>query len=434
MLPTILLVGLNHTTAPVHVREYALPFVCARDDVSHRVHAILDPTLFSESLVLATCNRTEIYAVTTDVARAAAALRRAFALESALDASVQNHLYEATDRAAIEHLFAVAGGIDSLVLGEFEILGQVRRAYQEATAQQTVGPLLHQLFQAAMHVGKRARAETEIGRGAQSVAYAAVALARQKLGDLCGRPALVVGAGEMGRRAAENLAQDCGCAVVVVSRTLAHAHALAQSMHAHALPFEELESALSQADLVIGATRAPHLILFAGTIGRAMQTRLARPMLLIDISVPRNIDPAAAMLPNVQLFNIDDLRQVVEQTRAARAQAIHQVRAILEQEVQEFWQWYLTRRAAPLIGELYARAEAIRRAELEKTLRRLNHLDLNERERNIIAALSAGLVSKLLAAPTANLKAQLETGNGQMYLEALCDLFELHTRARDENA
>lgn len=425
MLSTVLLVGLNHTTAPVHVREHALPFVCARADVARQVRAALEPILFSEFLVLATCNRTEIYAVTSDVSRAATALRGTFALEDAFAAPVHEYLYTATDRAAIEHLFAVASGIDSLVLGEFEILGQVRRAYHEASAQQTVGPILHQMFQAAMHVGKRVRAETEIGRGAQSVAYAAVALAREKLGPLNGRRALVMGAGEMGRRAAENLAQDCDCVVVVASRTYAHAQELASRIHADALPFEELDAALAQADLVIGATRAPHLILFAGQIASAMGTRPARPLCLIDIAVPRNIDPAASRVENVQLYNIDDLRHVVEQTRAARRHALAQAQGIIDAEAEEFWQWYLTRRAAPLIGELYARAERIRQAELEKTMRRLQHLDLSERERNIIAALSAGLVSKLLAAPTANLKARLESGDGQMYLEAMRDLFDL---------
>jgi glutamyl-tRNA reductase len=426
VLPTVLLVGLNHTTAPVHVREHALPFACARDEVYQHFRANLDPTLFPEYLILATCNRTEIYAVTTDRARARAALRDAFAFESAFPAPVSDYLYEAADRAAVEHLFAVACGIDSLVLGEFEILGQVRRAYQEAAAQQTVGATLHQLFQAAMHVGKRARAETDIGHGAQSVAYAAVALARQKLGSLNGRRALVIGAGEMGRRAAENLAEDGECRVTVISRTFAHADELAQSIRAHAAPFEALETALAQADLVIGATRAPHLILRARDLARVMQTRPAQPLCLIDIAVPRNIDPDASQLPNVQLYNIDDLQQVVAETRAARLHALEQVRAIIADQVEEFWQWYLTRRAAPLLRELYSRAETIRQAELEKTLRRLNHLGLSEREVNIIAALSAGLVSKLLAGPTANLKIHLQDGNGQMYLEALRDLFDLH--------
>ncbi|MBI4670352.1 MAG: glutamyl-tRNA reductase [Chloroflexi bacterium] len=432
MLPTILLVGLNHTTAPIHIREHALPFVCARDDVSRSVCATLDPTLLSESLVLTTCNRTEIYAVSTHVTRALETLRDAFAVERGFSAPAQEYLYQATDRAAMEHLFAVTCGIDSLVLGEFEILGQVRRAYQEASAQQTVGPLLHQLFQAAMHAGKRARAETDIGRGAQSVAYAAVALARQKLGTLNGCRVLILGAGEMGRRAAENLAEDGDCAVTVTTRTYKHALALAEHVHGHATPFEELETALAQADLVIGATRAPHLILYADRIARAMQTRPAQPLLLIDIAVPRNIDPAAINIPHVQLYNIDDLQQVVEQTRAARWQALGQVRAILAQEVETFWQWYLARRAAPLIGALYTRAEAIRQAELAKTLRRLNHLELGEREQNIIAALSAGLVSKLLAAPTANLKAHLQDGDGQPYLDALRELFDLQVETGEQ--
>lgn len=427
MLPTILLVGLNHTTAPLPVREHALPFVCTRDEFYEQLRAAIPPDLFAEFLVLATCNRTEIYAVSDDAARASRALRQTFALEGAFVSSVRDYLYEYADRAAVEHLFAVAAGIDSLVLGEFEILGQVRAAYRQASAHHMIGPILHQLFQAASHVGKRARSETEIGHGAQSVAYAAVALARQQLGKLSGRCALVIGAGEMGRRASENLSEDGECNVIIASRTFEHARQLAHAVRGQAIPIEALETALGQADLVISATRAPHLVLHADTIATVCAVRPTRPLCLIDISVPRNIDPSAAALPQVQLYNIDDLHQVVVEARSARAQAVEQVRGIISEQLESFWQWHLTRRAAPIIEELYGRAEEIRQRELDKTLRRLSHLELGTREQKIIAALSASLVSKLLAAPTTNLKARLSSGDGQVYLETMRELFDLET-------
>lgn len=429
MLPTILLVGLNHTTAPLPVREHALPFVCTRDEFYQQLRAAISPDLFPEFLVLATCNRTEIYTVSEDALSGAHALRQSFALEGVFSQSVQDSLYEYTDRAAVEHLFAVSAGIDSLVLGEFEILGQVRTAYQHASDHHMIGPILHQLFQTASHVGKRVRSETEIGHGAQSVAYAAVALARQQLGNLSGRCALVIGAGEMGRRAAENLSEDGECNVIVASRTFEHAQHLANSLRARAVPIEELETVLTQADVVIGATRAPHFVLYADTIAKACAGRPMRRLCLIDISVPRNIDPDAALLPQVQLYNIDDLHQVVAEARSARVQAIGQVRGIIAEQVDSFWQWYLTRRAAPIIEELYGRADQIRQHELDKTLRRLSYLELGAHEQNIIAALSASLVNKLLAAPTANLKARVASGDGQLYLETLRELFDLQTDA-----
>lgn len=429
---TILCVGLNHTTAPVPVREQAASFVCLAHDTQEQLAHILTPPLFSEHLILTTCNRTEIYCIADDAARAADALRRQLARELSVEGDAYRLLYEYTNRRAVEHLFTVATGLDSLVVGEFEILGQLRRAYQNAAAQNTVGPLLHKLFQAAAHTGKRARSETDIGRGAQSVAYAAVELGRRCLGSLAGRNALIIGAGEMGQRAARDLRQDGACRITVVSRTYEHAAQLAHAVNGNAVTFQELANALAQADLVIGATRAPHIVLATKTIANAMQRRAERPLCLIDIAIPRNIEPSAAAVPNVTLKNIDDLHQVVQDTRAARAAAIAQVREIIAAEADAFYKWLLTRRAAPVLDELYTRAETIRQAELDKALRRLNHLALTERERNVLNALTTGLVNKIFAAPTTNLKAQLQNGDGQMYLDTLRELFDLQTETKEQ--
>lgn len=426
MLSTIIVVGLNHTSAPVRVREQAAPLLCLGENAFTRM-GIGDPALFSEALALVTCNRTEIYAVTSDPTRAVQVLREALRVETALAPLEPNYLYENIDRAAVCHLFAVTSGIDSLVLGEFEILGQVRRAYEQAVEQQRVGSVFHSLFQTALRVGKRVRAETEIGNGPQSVASAAIALAQSKLGDLSDRTALVIGAGEMGRRAAENLRENSSCNVIITSRTYQHAADVAQRIHGQAIPFPQLRDALSQVELVISAARAPHLILHTETLAAIMQKRSTRPLCLIDLAVPRNIEPTCAEIDNVQLFNIDDLNQVVAHTRALRAKALAQVQAILAQETETFWQAHLARRAAPVLRELYTRAEQLRQTELDKTMRLLNHLALTEREREMIAALSNRLVSKLLAAPTTKLKAHMQNGNGQQYLDVLRELFDLET-------
>jgi glutamyl-tRNA reductase len=423
--PTILMVGLNHTTAPIHVREQVASAACVQDNALEQLRSELNAPVFSERLILSTCNRTEIYAVVSDRARGETTLRALFTHHETFSTAGTDYLYTYANHDAVKHLFAVASGIDSMIVGEFEILGQVRRAYLAAAERNSIGPVLHRLFNDAIHVGKRAHSETPIGAGAASVAYAAVALARQHLGDLSGRRALVIGAGEMAQRAAKNLAADGACAVVVANRTYAHAVELAHETHGRAIQFDELARALIEADLVISATSAPHIILDATTISAAMRARNARPLFLMDIALPRDIEPAVAHIPNVQLLNVDDLNQLVDASRAERERALTEVHTIIVEEVERFWEWYSERRAAPVIADLRDHADAIREAELEKALRRLAHLHLNERDRNVIAALSAGIVSKLLAAPTVHLKERVQSGDGQVYLDTLRELFEL---------
>ena len=424
MSQQILTMGLNHTTAPIQLREQVAALVCTREDVLSQLDAQLDVTLFSERLLLSTCNRTEVYVVAADRAQGESVLRDLYNTQDAFS-SAGNSTYLYANRQAAAHLFAVASGIDSMVMGESEILGQVRRAYLAAVKRNSIGPILHRLCHEAIRVGKRAHSETAIGAGAASVAYAAVALARQQLGDLTGRSALVIGAGEMAQRAAKNLAADGACAVIVANRTLAHAAQVAEEFGGRAIPFDDLPRALAESDLVISATAAPHIVLTAPIVEAAMRARNGRPLCLIDIALPRDIEPQAAEIQNVRLFNLDDLTQLVEANRAGREKALGQVRAIIEDEVEKFWEWHSERRAVPLISELRGRAESIRAAELQTALRRLGHLHLNARDRNVIEALSAGIVGKLLAAPTVRLKERAQSGNGQVYFDTLRDLFEL---------
>ncbi|MDE3087784.1 MAG: glutamyl-tRNA reductase [Chloroflexota bacterium] len=424
METVILTMGLNHTTAPIQLREQITAAPCIRDEALEHLHTQLNAAPVSEHLLLSTCNRTEIYALLSDRARGESLLRDLFTAQDAF-APARGALYTYADRDAVAHLFAVASGIDSMVVGEFEILGQVRRAYLAAAERHMLGPVLHHLFNEAIHAGKRAHAETAIGARAASVASAAVALARRRLGDLRGRRALVIGAGEMAQRAAKNLAADGACAVMVANRTFDHARSLAREIGGRAIQFDQLSDALGEADLVISATAAPHFILSAPMVNAALSARNGQPLCLIDIAVPRDVDPQVAQIPNAQLFNIDDLTQLVDANRAEREQAVTQVHAIIAEEVEKFWEWYAERRAVPVITELRGHAEAIREAELQKAFRRLGHLQLTERDRNVITALSAGIVSKLLAAPTAHLKERVQSGDGQAYLDTLRELFEL---------
>lgn len=426
MIDHILMKGLNHATAPIQVREQV---ACKRDELEKVLPELISPesgSPLTEVVILSTCNRTEIYSTTSDLVRSEGFLGEFFESRQAwLSAPMGECLYSYRGREAAQHLLRVACGLDSMILGEFEILGQVRSAYEIAGQYRSVGPILTSLFHSAIHTGKRARSETAIGRGAASVAYAAVDLARRQIGDLKNACVLVIGSGEMGQRAVKNLAADGVKSLYVANRSYDHAVEAANGLGGQAIPFAELPSALSQADLVISATGAPHIVLNAGMIAGVMATRPQRPLCLIDIAVPRDVDQAAAQIPNVRLVDLDGLNQVTEENIAVREKEVAKVQAIVANETNEFWSWYQARRAVPVIAALRERAETIRVAELEKAMRRLGHLNLNERDRNVIAALSSGLVSKLLAAPTERLKERAENGDGRVYLETLKRLFEL---------
>lgn len=424
----ILMMGLNHTTAPVELREQVTSPACTHAEALAQLYAQRDSYLFSEWLVLSTCNRTEIYTVTSNRDLGENALCRLFTQHETFGSSGREYLYTYTDREAIAHLFAVAASLDSMILGEVEILGQVRRAYLAAAERRSLGPTLHRLFHSAIHVGKRAHSETPIGEGAVSTAYAAVALARQQLEHLPDRRTLVIGAGEMAQRAAKHMAADG--AILVTSRTFESATALALEIDGQAVHFEDLRQALMDVDLVISATAAPHLVVDPATVRAAMDARPGRPLCLIDMAVPRDIDPRVAAIPNVRLFNIDDLDQFVDTNRGEREKAVATVRAIIEEEAIKLWEWYSERRAVPVLAELHGRAEAVRQAELDKALRHLGHIGLSEHDVRVIASLSEAIVSKLLAAPTAQLKARMKNGDGQVYLDTLRELFELEEYSR----
>jgi glutamyl-tRNA reductase len=420
----ILCLGLNHHTAPVELRERltfsptALKAALARWGCGDGAR----PAGTAEGAILSTCNRLEVYAVAHDV-EAADGLRAFLAEARRLSADLSLPFYTYVDEMAVQHLFRVAAGLDSMILGEPQILGQVLEAYEAARGQGAAGPVLAALFRRAAHAGKRARTETAISHSAATVSSVAVALAGQVFGSLSGCSVLVLGAGEMAELAARALIVRGAPPPTVVNRSFERARELAETWGGEALSFEWLGEALARADIVIAATAAPHVIVDVPRVEAALAARGDRPLFLIDIAVPRNVDAAVGRLPGVHLYNIDDLEALVEDHLNGRRREIPRVEEIVAEEVGEFMAWFKALDVVPIIAELRQRSEEVRQAEVARALRRLG--DVSERERQIIEMMSQSLVNKLLHAPTERLK--VEAGNGQavLYAEVARALFNL---------
>jgi glutamyl-tRNA reductase len=422
----ILSIGLNHTTAPVELRE-RLAFseeqvraALARLGCAH-TNGTGDT---KEMVVISTCNRIEIYAASS---------KESFSgLENFLsDArgvpveALRPHLYHYADVESVRHLLDVAAGLDSLVLGEPQILGQVTRALELARGVGATGPLLSRLFQAAIHAGKRARTETAISRNPASVSSLAAGLCERSVGDIKKAKIVILGAGEMAELAVEALRKRGAQNLMVVNRTLERAHALADRWDAQADTFENLEAALIRADILISSTGAPHIMIESNMVSAAMLKRPERPLMLVDIAVPRDIDSDVVKINNVCLHDIDNLSAHLEQSLAERASEVPRVEAILDEEESRFMDFLASLDVLPLIVDMRQQAESIRQAELNKTLRRLP--DLNEAERSRIEALTQALVKKLLDAPTNRLRAQANTPNAPEYADVARTLFGLST-------
>ncbi|MDP2975159.1 MAG: glutamyl-tRNA reductase [Anaerolineales bacterium] len=416
----ILCLGINHTTAAVSLRE-RLAFseeqiraALARLGCSAGLGNV------AEMIILSTCNRIELYAAST---RPLADELEAFLSEAhnmAVD-EFSTHLYRFAEAEAVCHLLEVAAGLDSLVLGEPQILGQVTRALELARGAASSGPVLSRLFQTAIHAGKRARTETCISHNPASVSSLAAALAERAVPNVCAAQMVVLGAGEMAELAVEGLTKRGASRILVVNRTLEHARALAERWGAESATFESLESAVSRADILIASTGAPHTLISAAMVAEAMRLRPERPLALIDIAVPRDIDPETAAVPGVKLFDMDGLNAQLEQSLALRTAEVPQVRAILAEEQAGFMEYLDSLEMLPLIAELRQHAESIRQAELQKTLRRLP--DLTEAERARVEALTEALVRKLLDAPTARLRREAACPHAPAYATVTRTLF-----------
>jgi glutamyl-tRNA reductase len=415
----VLLVGISHRTAPVELREQ-LDFQARGLSAALGRLRTLDTT--REAVVVSTCNRAEIYTACEDMAGARRDLLEFISDFHRLDpASVQPHVYGVEDLDAARHLFRVAAGLDSLVVGEPQILGQVKEAHTAAAEAQAAGPVLNRLFHASFAVGKRVRTETGLGSGAVSVSFAAVSLAKKIFGELRGRQVAVVGAGEMGKLTALHMKSQGVHGITIVSRTMAHAARTAEAIGgASAAPWDELDTALAASDIVITATGAAAPILTKARLEAVMRPRRNRPLFIIDIAMPRDVEPAAGELEQVFLYNIDDLQATVRENLARRAGEVSHAEDIVTEEVDKFGAWFRSRGAIPTVVALRQRFEAIRRAELERLATGLPP-DARARVEDVTRL----IVEKLLLSPTEQLKAIGDAELVAAYSDALTRLFAL---------
>src|ERR1700674_2718120 len=371
----LLLVGISHRTAPVELRE-RVDFQARGVEGALRALGARGST--RETVVLSPCNRAELYATCDDVGGGRADLVNFLSEFHDVDSTaLAPHLYELADLDVARHLFRVAAGLDSLVVGEPQVLGQVKEAHNAATTAQTTGPVLNRLFHSSFGAGKRVRTETGLGSGAASVA-----LARKIFGDLKGRSVLVIGAGEMGKLTALHMKSQGVQRVTIVSRSMAHAARTAEAIGgASVAPWDETDAALAASDIVISATGAAAPILTKAHIEGVMRPRRNRPLFIIDIAMPRDIEPAAGEIEQVFLYNIDDLQATVRENLARRSSEVARAEAIVGEEVDKFAAWLRSRSAIPTVVALRQRFEAILRAELERLDFKLAALPPEARER-----------------------------------------------------
>jgi glutamyl-tRNA reductase len=427
----LFLLGVSHRTAPVDLRE-RLDF--SSRDLGAAVEAVAARPSMAESVVLSTCNRSEIYVASEDPARARDELVTFLSDYHHVPAhAFQPHLFALENSAAVAHLFRVAAGLDSLVVGEPQILGQVKDAFQSATNKRCVGPVLRHVFQWSFGVGKRVRTETALGEGAVSVSFAAVALARKIFGRLQGRHVLVVGAGEISSLTAQHLrAQGVGD-IVITSRTHAHAETLAAEVGGMAVPWEGMIAALGSAEIVITATGSPRPIITRTQL-EAVQGRRARsnPLFIIDVAVPRDVDSAVGDIEQVFLYNIDDLQSIVEENLSRRAAEVERAESIVNEEVTKFMAWQRSRSAVPTVVALRQRFESIRRSELQRLEGKLGALSPDARAR--VDEVTRLIVEKLLLEPTEQLKALPDEETQAAYTEAVNRLFKLQDEDASESS
>ena len=423
----LLLVGISHRTAPVEVRE--------RVDFQARglqgaLRALAERGSAHEAAVVSTCNRAEIYVACDETEPTRQDLVRFLSDYNELAPSdVVPHVYDVADLDAARHLFRVAAGLDSLVVGEPQILGQVKEAHTAAAEARTAGPMLNRLFHASFAVGKRVRTETGLGSGAVSVSFAAVALARKIFGDLTGRAVVVIGAGEMGKLTAIHMKSQDVRQITIVSRTMAHAARTAEAIGgASAAPWTDLDAVLAGGDIVITATGAANPILTKAHIEGVMRPRRNRPLFIIDIAMPRDVEAAAGEIEQVFLYNIDDLQATVRENLARRASEVSRAEAIVGDEVDKFGAWFRSRGAIPTVVALRERFETIRRAELERLDFKLGALPPEARAR--VDEITHLIVEKLLLTPTEQLKALTDAETVGAYTEALTRLFALDEERR----
>jgi len=416
----LLLIGVNHETAPAAVRDAV---AMEREEAERFLATVRDTSgAVAETNVLSTCHRTELYAAGEGVATAGRELGAALdAFRGVTLFGGGEHTYLYRGHAVARHLFRVAAGLDSLMLGEHQVLGQVKEAAELGEQCGSAGPMLSRLFHAAATAGSRVRNETAIAKGAVSVALAAVRMAAKVFGDLSRSRVLVIGAGETGALVARHFAKERPVELVVANRTQERAAALAQSLGGRPWPLDRLEEAVQKADVLVSATSAPGHVLPLALLERVMRSRGGRPLVIVDIANPRDVAPAAARLSNVFLYDLDSLESIVQQHRAARAREVPKAERIVDDELDHYLEWYNVMQVKPMIRALRLSFEEIGEREAR---RHAKHFSATEHE--ALARYTRSLINKLLHHPTLRIKTvDRSSGDGMAMLAAVQDLFQL---------
>ena len=418
----LIVVGLSHKSAPVEVREkLAVP----ESRLGEALNRLRSYPGVKEGILLSTCNRVEVYSVVEDIDSGYSRIQE-FLADTHLALSSEQltpHLYWHTGDRAISHLFRVAASLDSMIIGESQILGQLKDAFEVALAHKSTGVIMNKVVKKAISVAKRVRTETKIAEMAVSVSYAAVELAKKIFSNLEEKTVLLVGAGEMAKLAARHLIAQGVRHVRITTRTPQHAIDLADKFGGTPVPFDQFKEEMAFADIVLVSTGAAHYLVGSEDVHRAVKERGNRPMFLIDISVPRNIDPSVRHVDNAFLFDIDDLKHRVEQNRAERLQEAEKAERMVAEEVMMLREWMKSLEVTPTIVALRSRVDEIKRAELEKALGRLGHL--SPQDRNMVEGMASSIVNKLIHSTLVTLKSEVNSDSGAAFVEAARRFFDL---------
>jgi len=420
MLRTVVL-GISHKTAPVEIREL---FSFSQESLERGVRHLLEKDHVEECVILSTCNRVEIYAVSENIELCLESLKQFLSeFHDIPEENLSPYIYYSIGHMAVRHLFKVASSIDSMVVGEPQVLGQVKESYKIASGQGTTGLILNRLFHTSFFVAKRIRTETGIGSHAVSISYVAVELAKRIFDDLSKRSVMLVGAGEMAEIAAKHLIRAGISDLLIASRQFENAAALSDKLNGKAINYEEVFYHLKDVDIVITATGSQDFIIKPSHVKEALKLRNNDPMFLIDIAVPRDIDPRIEDIADIYLYDIDDLKNVSDENIKTRLDSSHKAEEIILEVEKSFQTWLSGLKAVPAIIDLKKRFELIKDRELEKALEKLE--GLSENDKYIIELMASRIIGKILHNPLINLKKESATSLGALYVDSVKKLFEL---------
>ncbi len=419
----LIIVGLNHKTSPVEIRE-KLSFPA--DAMGDPLGRLIGHYGLNEAVILSTCNRVEVLAITSDMEKGVWQIKRFLSEFHDIPLErLDEHLYSHRGEEAVKHLFRVASGLDSMVMGEPQILGQVKDSYGFAVQHDAAGVIVNKLYHKAFQVAKRIRTETRIGESAVSISFAAVELARKIFGDLTGKAAMLLGAGEMAELAARHLLSNGVREVIVANRTYEKAIDLVKGFGGgcgKAIMFREFPHYLKGADIVIASTGSASFLIKPDQVHDCMRERKQRPMFFIDISVPRNIDPLVNNVNNAYVYDVDDLQGVVEANLKERSKEAEAAEGIIVEEIERFYRWIKSLDVVPTIIALRQQCDSIRKSEMEKAIQVLN---LSEKDRKTLDAMTSAIVNKILHNPVTHLKRESNKIEGDLYIDTIRRLFDL---------